>query len=301
MPFPSTLSTFTLPNPTQRLNSPSQSSIVGTLSSVLGQVEAVIGVDGTNSVVGTMMYHLRSSASEGGGHVQGVAFGGTGQTTYSKGNILVATSASVLAKLSVGNDGQVLAADSSTASGVKWANTTTNKIYTNASVIQIRSATETSIFSTSLTGSTLGTNNAVKTTTHLSAWQLNTYGSVLTSFQYGGQTVASVMLVPTSGSTTSTVGVVTHTMIANAATDQQRHFLNLSYKMWSADTGWGINPAFNLFTPFVSNVGSVFSIDVSTNTTSSINSSANQTYGMTVRTFKSDTMDFGGTVVEKIV
>lgn len=51
----------------------------------------------------------------------GVAQGGTGQTSYTKGDLLCATGATTLAKLAVGTDDQVLTADSAEACGVKWA------------------------------------------------------------------------------------------------------------------------------------------------------------------------------------
>lgn len=49
-----------------------------------------------------------------------VAKGGTGITSYTKGDILVATGAATLVKLAVGADGTALKADSAQASGVKW-------------------------------------------------------------------------------------------------------------------------------------------------------------------------------------
>ncbi len=121
MAFPSTLSTFNRPSANDRLNSPSHSALHNTVSSALGQVEAVVGVNGINSVVGTMMYDLRSPASKGGGHIQGAAFGGTGQTSFTKGDILVAQSASVLSKLSAGADGATLVARSSSPVGIVWS------------------------------------------------------------------------------------------------------------------------------------------------------------------------------------
>jgi len=48
------------------------------------------------------------------------ANGGTGASSYTKGDVLVASAATTLAKLGVGTNGQVLTADSGEASGVKW-------------------------------------------------------------------------------------------------------------------------------------------------------------------------------------
>lgn len=89
-------------------------------NSGLKQVEAVIGVEGSSSVVGTLEYYIKSPASDGGGHVQGVNKGGTGQTSYTKGDILIATSSSVLTKLAVGANGTGLVADSTQATGIGY-------------------------------------------------------------------------------------------------------------------------------------------------------------------------------------
>lgn len=121
MAFPSTLSSFPRPTATDRLNSPSHSGLHNTVSSALGQVEAVIGVDGANSVLGTIIGDLRSPGSSGGGHVQSANKGGTGQITYAKGDILVAQSTSVLSKLTVApTDGLALITDSTQSVGVRW-------------------------------------------------------------------------------------------------------------------------------------------------------------------------------------
>ncbi len=126
MPFPSVLNTFARPSATDRLNNPSHSALHNTVSSALGQVEAVIGVDGANSVVGTLMYDVRSPASDGGGHVQTANKGGTGQTSYQKGDLLVATSSSVIARLTVGSDGTAIVADSAQSAGMKWGSAGVN-------------------------------------------------------------------------------------------------------------------------------------------------------------------------------
>ncbi len=137
MAFPSTLSSFTYPSASDKLNNPSHSALHNSVSSALGQVEVVIGTDA--SIIGTIIGDLRNPLSGGGGHVQAANKGGTGQTSYTKGDTLVATSASVLAKLAVGTDGQALIADSSVAGGVKWGLpgvVPTTRVYTS-SVAQI--------------------------------------------------------------------------------------------------------------------------------------------------------------------
>lgn len=118
--FPSTLTTYTNPAATDKLNSPSHSGIETNQNSGLKQVEAVIGVEGSSSVVGTLQYLIKSPASDGGGHIQTANRGGTGQTAYSKGDLLIASSASVISKLAVGSDGAILTADSTQSSGIKW-------------------------------------------------------------------------------------------------------------------------------------------------------------------------------------
>lgn len=138
MSFPSVFSTFNRPNPTDRLNNPSHSALHNTVSSAVGQLEAVIGQDGNNSVLGTLIGDLRSPGSPGGGHVQTANKGGTGQVTYSKGDILIASSASVLTKLSLpGIDNYSLTTDQTQFTGIKWApsgGNQTTQYYTTPSI-----------------------------------------------------------------------------------------------------------------------------------------------------------------------
>lgn len=121
MSYPSTIANITNPNPTDKLNNPSHSSIETAQNTNISQIQTFVGT--LSSAVGTLVYDIRSSNSDGGGHIQSANKGGTGQTSYAKGDMLVAQSQSVLSKLAVGVDGYVLTADSSQQTGVRWAAT----------------------------------------------------------------------------------------------------------------------------------------------------------------------------------
>lgn len=67
--------------------------------------------------------------------------GGTGQSNYLKGDLLVATNTSTLTKVHLGNEGEFLQVDSSTASGVRWANVTLPTMYNNTDIPDYQSNT----------------------------------------------------------------------------------------------------------------------------------------------------------------
>lgn len=116
--YPSVIGSLTNPLPSNTLNNPSHSGLHQSENGEIIAIETFVGT--TSSAVGTLIYDIRAAASGGGGHIQTATLGGTGQTTYIKGNLLVAQSSNVLTKLAVGTDGQALIADSSQATGMKW-------------------------------------------------------------------------------------------------------------------------------------------------------------------------------------
>src|SRR3990167_790781 len=118
MAYPSVVSTYTDPQPTDRMNAPSHSSIESAQNTGLEEIQTFVGT--LSSAVGTLVYDIRATASDGGGHTQTAVKGGTGQTTYTKGDLLVATNASTLSKFAVGANNLVLVADSNEASGMRW-------------------------------------------------------------------------------------------------------------------------------------------------------------------------------------
>ena len=120
MPYPSTVTSFTNPLPTDKLNSPSHSSIETAQNTGLMEIQTFVGT--LSSAVGTLVYDVRGANSNGGGHVQTANKGGTGQTSFTKGDLLVATSSSVLAKLAIGAANKALVVDATAAAGMSWGN-----------------------------------------------------------------------------------------------------------------------------------------------------------------------------------
>lgn len=225
--FPSILNTFNRPAVTDRLNSPSHSALHNTVSSAVGQIQAVIGLNtGANaSAVGTIFNDVRSPDSNGGGHVQTANKGGTGQTTYTKGDLLVATSTSVLSKLAVSSTlNDILIADPSQSAGLKWGtNPNSNRVVVNpASVVYAGGKTSILqvIFSASIVGSTLGTNNALMFEGDLQKFTVGAgINNVLLSMTYGSNAINITTPVSLSGSVMS--GVIRGGIANYAGTSSQ--------------------------------------------------------------------------------
>lgn len=287
MPYPSTVTVFTNPLASNRLNAPSHSSIETAQNTGLTEIQTFVGTN--SSAVGTLIYDIRATASDGGGHVQTANKGGTGQTTYTKGDLLVATSSSVLAKFAVGAEGQTLIASVGAAAGMVWGNLNGSKILTSASVITYIASdlptVATSLVSATVAGSVLGTSNAVRVTLFL-----NTYtrqggsGSVLFRGIYGGANVASLLWREQANPLGSIEGVITFDLIANNNTGLQRGVLN---------TG-------GTFLRFIdSATTSVMGLHYNSGT-SSVNSSANQIFGITAQ-MQGGRIITDGFIVEKIV
>lgn len=286
MAYPSTVTTFTNPQPTDKLNSPSHSSIEGAQNTGLTEIQTFLGT--LASTAGTIIYDVRATASDGGGHVQGMTKGGTGFTSYTKGDVLVATNTSTLTKLAVGTDNQVLAANSSTASGVNWKTLTsdTNKVANSGSIVGVGGGAdaEQSIFSVTVNGSTLGTGNAVTAKVYVSrlfGGSTPPGGSILLNANYGSQTLASILI---SNPSPALVGEMGYTVIANGSTTAQRGNFKLNL--------FGLNRVDSV----------VGSMDFATGT-GTLDSSANQSFGITMRQTPSafgGLTQISGYTVEKI-
>src|SRR3990167_1835749 len=282
MPFPSVLNTFNRPSTTSRLDNPSHSALHNTVSSAVGQIEQVIGLS-TTSVVGSLFYDIRSPDSSGGGHVQTAVKGGTGQTTFTKGDLLVATGPSTISKLATAVDGQVLVTDSSVAAGVKWG-TVATKLFNTASVqtfkVNNSSVVQASFISVTIPGSTLGTSNVVRATAYINNYVGAAGGSpssILVRGLYAGNTVASVMIKAAATSPSPSIsGIVQFVLAANNSTTIQRGILSVNLFRQNSD------PA----------TSSVVGVTLYNMNTSSVESSADQPFGVTATSGGGDATSF---------
>jgi hypothetical protein len=92
-----------------------------------------------------------------------VARGGTGIASYAKGDILGASAATTLTKLTVGTNGQVLTADSSETTGLKWATPTVGTVTTvTSSTAALTVATATTTPALTIRSATTSVNGIVQ-------------------------------------------------------------------------------------------------------------------------------------------
>lgn len=195
--FPSILTSYTNPTPTNRLNAPSHSSIESAQNSGLSQLEDVIGVEGANSVVGSFQYIIKSPASNGGGHTQSANTGGTGQTSFTKGDTLVASSSSVLSKLSVGTDGQFISADSTQPTGIRWVNNAPIIGFVTTPISVLNTTAVTPVYSSVLTTGFFGANTGVRVKGNCSIqWTQNQGPTVTAAVNYNSSVVGMINLSP---------------------------------------------------------------------------------------------------------
>lgn len=281
--FPSTLSSFSYPTSSNKLNSPSHSALHNTVSSAVGQLEAVVGLDYSGSVLGTIIGDLRSASSGGGGHVQTANLGGTGYAGgYTKGDTLVASASSVLTKVAIGTDNQVVMVDASQPTGLKYASPTL--VGQVASVISIRSVAETSILTVSVPSSVVGSGNVVESTMFVNKFAAT--GSVLVKATYGGAVLSSVMVVPT-GTLASISGRINYTILANG-NNNQRGILEVNLGQQKDPSAFG----------------SVVSVRLYDMNTSSVATATNKTMGVTMimsNAGANDYVDVDGSYVKKIL
>ena len=118
--------------------------------------------------------------------------GGTGQTVYTKGDLLAASSASTLSKVAVGSDGQVLAADSSQPTGVRWTNSSAASTlldHQNATSTLAGDDTDKTFYTFTMPAGTLGPGKGVRI--FLEAQHATGSGLIVYKLWFGSTVVAT--------------------------------------------------------------------------------------------------------------
>lgn len=236
MAYPSTISSFTNPQGSEKLNSPSHSAIEVAQNTALTEIMNAVGTDA--STIGTIIGDLRNANSGGGGHVQSANKGGTGQTSFTKGDVLVATSSSVLSKLALGTDTQVLTVDSNQQAGIKWSNPGASKIFIGTNSVVISTTSQATMFAVSVAGGTLSSVNGVRFEVPIEIDRINGGNSHHYRLNYGGNMVASVTLTGFPADANSVKGVINGYLFANNAVSSQIGFIGINVGIASLQTAF---------------------------------------------------------------
>ena len=130
--YPSSILSITNPTAANTLNNPDHAVQHATINDNVTAIENKLGVD-NSSVITSIDYLVKNPLSGGGGHIQTPQFGGTGQTMYNKGDILVGQSSSVLGKQAAGTNGYAVIYDSTQTTGLNAAPVLTGTAVQNQS------------------------------------------------------------------------------------------------------------------------------------------------------------------------
>jgi hypothetical protein len=137
-----------------------------------------------------------------------VARGGTNITSYTKGDLIVASGATALAKQAVGANGQVLTADSAEATGIKWttpASGTVTQVTSSTAALTVASGTSTSTPALSIRSATTSVDGIVQLSDSTSTTS-STVAATSTAVK-AAYDLANAALPKTGGVITGSLGI----------------------------------------------------------------------------------------------
>jgi len=148
-------------------------------------------------------------------------------TLTAKGSMYAATAASTPAELAVGANDTVLTADSAEATGTKWAALSFNKkIYIATTSVNIHSTTsETTVWTTTLSGGLLGATGAVNFKSYFSLIDYGGSHTLSWRLKYGSTTVVGAAFA--SAAFASGKGFIEGTLFGGGTTSSQVGALSL--------------------------------------------------------------------------
>ena len=123
----------------------SSTYIAQTASNIAFNPAGQVGATTVQAAIEEVSSECRNATNITGGTLA-VARGGTGIASYAKGNILAASAATTLDALTVGTNGQVLRANSGTATGLEWSNDfvgTVTTVSSSTAALTVATATTT--------------------------------------------------------------------------------------------------------------------------------------------------------------
>ena len=235
--------TETLTNKTLTLPTIASITNSGTVTLPTG-VDTIVGRASTDTLTNksidgdtNTITDIDASTSLKTGTAVAIANGGTGATaqtaafdalspTTTKGDIVVDNGTNDV-RLAVSTDGYVLAADSTETEGVKWdaiSNLAGGKIVTDTTEVTVgNSNTETTLFTTTIAGGTLSTNNAIRFKLWISDMDATGSGNFDLRIKYGSTTMtASTMLEEGVLDDTNFAGWLEGYLVADGSTSAQK-------------------------------------------------------------------------------
>jgi hypothetical protein len=123
----------------------SSTYVAQTASNIAFNPAGQVGATTVQAAIEEVSSECRNATNITGGTLA-VARGGTGIASYAKGNILAASAATTLDALTVGTNGQVLRANSGTATGLEWSNDfvgTVTTVSSSTAALTVATATTT--------------------------------------------------------------------------------------------------------------------------------------------------------------